>query len=171
MVDGIALDSNYYHALTLQVISSLLAYPFWQKQPKYVRMMRRGAKYIQDRLTFDSGVVKHPGRIDIIRLKQKGFLPKQPWGITADSALVNARIHKYLGDKDALTQVSKNLRWMHWNAPACIPFLTTDGRTGMTHILTEWGFSHSFRQIMLTAWEGFHLKQKGAHDVEAVFLG
>jgi hypothetical protein len=39
----------------------------------------------------------------------------------------------------------------------------------MEHVASEWGFSHSFRQIMLSAWEGMHLKRKGIRDVEVVF--
>jgi len=159
--DGIALDSNYYHALTLHVISPLLAYKQWRDKPRFVEMMRRGAKYIRNKLTFDSGVVKHPGYIDAIRAKKLGFLPKSPWGITVDSALVHTRIHRYLGDKEALPQVAKNLRWLHWNSPTCVPFLPS---------VDEGGFSHNFRQVMLMAWEGIHLKQKGIRDVEVVFL-
>ncbi|MHC4193498.1 MAG: twin-arginine translocation signal domain-containing protein [Planctomycetota bacterium] len=166
--DGIALDSNYYHALTLQVISSLLAYQQWRSKPKYVQMMRRGAKYLR-KLVHENGVVKHPGYIDVIRAKELNFCPKQPFGITADSALVHTRIYKYLGDEEALAAAAKNLRWMHWNSPSCIPFLTTDSKFGMEHVASEWGFSHSFRQIMLSAWEGMHLKQKGVKDVEVVF--
>ena len=169
LADGIALDSNYYHALTLQVISPLLAYRQWRSKPKYVEMMRCGAKYIRDKLTRDTGVVKHPGHIDAIRAKKLGFCPKAPFGITADSALIHTRIYKYLGGKEALAQVSRNLRWMHWNSPSLIPFLATDAGLGRDHIITEWGFSHCFRQIMLVAWEGIHLKQKGIKDVEVVF--
>ncbi|HUT29429.1 MAG TPA: twin-arginine translocation signal domain-containing protein [Sedimentisphaerales bacterium] len=169
-VDDIALDSNYYHALTLQVISSLLAYSEWRDKPKYVEMMRRGARYIREKLTRETGVVKHPPHIDVIRAKKLGFSQKAPFGITADSALVHTRIYKYLGDEEAFEQAAKNLRWMHWNSPSCIPFLATDAGFGWDHIVTEWGFSHSFRQIMLAAWEGMHLRQKGIRDVEAVFM-
>ena len=171
MVDGIALDSNYYHALTLGVLSPLLAYEYWQQQPKYVAMMRRGAKYIRDKLTDSSGLVKHPPHIDAIRKSKYGRCPAQPFAITSDSALVNARIYRYLGDKEAFEQAAKNLRWRHWNSPTCIPFLAPDVGFGMDHVLSEWGFSHSFRQIVLTAWEGMHLKRKGLRDVEAVFVG
>jgi hypothetical protein len=167
--DGIALDSNYYHALTLQVISSLLAYREWRSKPKYVEMMRRGAKYLR-RFIKDNGVVKHPGHIDVIRAKELNFCPKQPFGITADSALIHTRIYKYLGDEEALSAAAKNLRWLHWNSPSCVPFLTTDSKLGMEHVISEWGFSHSFRQIMLAAWEGIHLKRKGIRDVEAVLV-
>ncbi|MHC4573680.1 MAG: twin-arginine translocation signal domain-containing protein [Planctomycetota bacterium] len=170
-MDGVALDSNYYHTLTLQVISALLAYPQWRSKPKYVEMMRRGSKYIRDELTRDTGVVKHPGHIDVVRAKKLGFSPKAPFGITAGSALVHTRIYKYLGDEEALQQAAKNLRWMHWNSPTCIPFLAPDAGLGWDHIITEWGFSHCFRQIMLVAWEGMHLRQKGLRDVEAVFIG
>ena len=170
LMDDIALDSNYYHALTLQVISSLLAYEYWQNNSTYTNMMRRGAKYIRDKLTCSNGVVKHPGHIDSYRKREMGFCPKPPFGITADSALVNTRIYKYLGDEAALAQAAKNLRWMHWNSPSCMPFLTTDTTFGMDHIVSEWGFCHSFRQIVLVAWEGMHLKKKGLRDVEAVFI-
>jgi len=169
-VDDIALDSNYYHALTLQVISSLLAYSEWRDTPEYVGMMRRGAAYIRDKLTCETGVVKHPPHIAVIRRKKLGFSPKAPFGITADSALVHARIYKYLGDKEAFEQAAKNLRWMHWNSPSLIPFLAPDSGFGWDHIISESGFSHCFRQIMLTAWEGMHLRQKGIKDVEAVLI-
>jgi hypothetical protein len=169
--DGVALDSNYYHTLTLQVISALLAYPQWRSKPKYVEMMRRGSTYIRDKLTRDTGVVKHPGHIDVVRAKKLGFSPKAPFGITAGSALVHTRIYKYLGDEEALQQAARNLRWMHWNSPTCIPFLAPDAGLGWDHIITEWGFSHCFRQIMLVAWEGMHFKQKGIKDIEPVFLG
>jgi hypothetical protein len=169
-VDDIALDSNYYHALTLQVISSLLAYSEWQDTPEYVGMMRRGGEYIREKLTCETGVVKHPPHIDVIRRKKLGFSRKAPFGITADSALVHARIYKYLGDEEAFEQVAKNLRWMQWNSPSLIPFLAPDSSFGWDHIISEWGFSHCFRQIMLTGWEGIHLKQKGIRDVEAVFI-
>jgi len=159
LVDGIALDSNYYHALTLQVISPLLAYKEWSSNPKFAEMMRRGAQYLR-RLTFDNGVVKHPRHIDVIRARKLNFLPKSPWGITVDSALVHARIYKYLGEEEALPQLSKNLRWLHWNSPSCVPFLPS---------VCEGGFSHNFRQVMLMAWEGIHLRQKGIRDVEVVF--
>lgn len=168
LVDGIALDSNYYHALTLGVISPLLAYEQWRGKAKYVEMMRRGTKYLR-RLIEDTGIVKHPGYIDAIRAKELHFCPKAPFGITADSALVHTRVYKYLADEEAFEAAAKNLRWMHWNSPSCIPFLTTDAAFGMDHIVSEWGFSHSFRQIMLAAWEGMHLKQKGIRDVEVVF--
>jgi hypothetical protein len=168
LVDGFALDSNYYHALTLQVISSLLAYDQWRSKPIYVQLMRRGAAYLR-KLVKNNGVVKHPAHIDAIRKNELGFCPKQPFGITADSALVHTRIYKYLGDKEAFGAAAKNLRWMHWNSPSCMPFLTTDSRSGMEHVASEWGFSHSFRQIVLSAWEGMHLKRKGIRDVEVVF--
>ena len=170
LVDGIALDSNYYHALTLQVLSPLLAYEEWQNNPKFTEMMRRGAKYLRDKLTAYNGVVKHPAYIDSIRAQKLNFCPKAPYGITADSALVHTRIYKYLGDEEALEQAAKNIRWLHWNSPSCIPFLTTNTGFSWDHIVTEWGFSHYFRQIMLTAWEGIHLKQKGIRDVEVVYI-
>jgi len=171
LVDGIALDSNYYHTLTLAVLSPLLAYEFWQKQPKYVEMMRRGARYVRDKLTAETGIVKHPPHMDALRKSRHGRCPAQPFGITSDSALVNTRIYKYLGDKEAFAQAAKNLRWMHWNSTTCIPFLAPDSGFGMDHIISEWGFSHSFRQIMLAAWEGMHLKRKDLRDVEPVFIG
>jgi|GEM_PF-2506637 len=170
LVDGIALDSNYYHALTLAVLSPLLAYEYWRQKNKFVDMMQRGAAYLR-RLSTDVGVMKHPGHIDVIRRGELNFCPKAPFGITADSALIHTRIYKYLGGKEAFEQAAKNLRWMHWNAPACIAFLATDSHYGLSDIASEWGFSHCFRQIMLTAWEGMHLKQKGVRDVEAVFVG
>ncbi|MHC4638269.1 MAG: hypothetical protein ACYTBP_16475 [Planctomycetota bacterium] len=172
LIDDIAISSNYYHALTLQVLSPLLAYDFWRKQPKYVEMISRGAKYIREKLTMETGQVKHPGRMDVLRWNKKRFFPHFPksMGITADSSLIHTRLYKYLGNNDAFAQAAKNLRWMHWNAPACVPFLTTDYTMGMHHQISEWGFSHSFRQVVLTACEGMHLKQKGARDVEAVFI-
>jgi len=173
LIDDISIDSNYYHALTLQVLSPLLAYEFWRRQPKYVELMRRGARYIRDKLTMETGVVKHPGRLDVIRWKEKGHFPQVSitLGTTADSILIHTRLRKYLGVKEAFEQAAKNLRWMHWNAPACVPFLATDSALGMHHEMSEWGFSHCFRQVVLSAWEGIHLKQKGDRDVEAVFLG
>jgi len=170
LVDGIAIESNYYHTLTLQVMSSLLAYKRWQSEDKFVRMMRRGCEYIR-RLTMETGEVKHPGRVDIARLKKKNFHPRPNWGQTSGSALIHTRMYKYLGAEEALEQAGRNLRWLYWNAPACIPFLPTDPRPGMQHVLTEWGFSHSFRHVVLAASEGMHLKQKGVRDVEAVFVG
>ena len=170
LVDGVAIESNYYHALTLQVLSPLLSYERWRSDKAFVGMMRRGAEYIR-RITSESGQIGYPGRLDVLRLQKKRFCPKPEWGPTADSALIHTRLYKYLGDKAALEQVSKNLRWLHFNAPACIPFLPTDPRLGMQRVVSEWGFSHSFRQIVLTAWEGMHLMQKGARDVEAVFIG
>jgi hypothetical protein len=100
LFDDIALDSNYYHALTLQVMSSLLAYDFWRRQPKYVELMRRGARYIREKLTMETGVVKHPGRLDVIRWKEKGHFPQVSitLGTTADSILIHTRLHKYLGE-------------------------------------------------------------------------
>ena len=171
LVDDIAVDSNYYHTLTLQVLSPLLAYEQWRGKPKYVEMVRRGAKYIRDKLTSETGVVSPPAYIDVIKFKKMGMSPKAPYGITADSALVHTRLCKYLGDDEARDQAAKNLRWLHWNSPSCIPFLATDARFGWDHIVTEWGVSHSFRQIVLAAWEGMHLNQTGTLDVEAVLEG
>ena len=170
LVDDIALDSNYYHALTLQVISPLLAFEEWRQETKYTDMLRRGAAYLR-RLTCGLGMFKHPGPIDVIRREKLNFCPKGPWAATADSALTHARIAKYLGDTEAFEQLAKNLRWLHWNSPSCIPFLPTDGNYAMSHVVSESGFSHAFRQIMLVASEGFHLRQKGARDVEVVFVG
>jgi len=152
MVDGIALDSNHYHGLTLQVLSPLLAYKFWRRQPKFVEMMRRGAKYVRDNLTFETGVVKHPRHIAAIRKSRHKRCPKAPFGSTVNSALVHTRIYKYLGDEEALTQAGRNLRWLYWNTPSLIPF------------------SHCFREVVLMAWEGIHLKQKGIRDVQAVLV-
>jgi hypothetical protein len=132
-------------------------------------MMRRGAKYLR-LLIKDNGVVKHPGHIDAIRARKLNFCQKAPFGITADSALIHTRLHKYLGDQEALAAAAKNLRWLHWNSPGCIPFLATDSKLGMDHVISEWGFSHSFRQIMLAAWEGMHLKRKRIRDVDVVFI-
>lgn len=170
LIDGIAIESNYYHTLTLQVLSGLLAYEYWRKKDEFVHMMRHGAEYIR-RLTADSGEFAHPGKVDVARMKKKNFYPKPNWGSTAGSALIHTRMYKYLGDEEAFEQASRNLRWLHWNCPACIPFLPTDPHLGMQHIVTEWGVSHSFRQIVLAAREGMHLKRKGLRDVEAVFAG
>ena len=169
LIDGIAIESNYYHSLTLQVLSPLLAYKRWQTEPAFVAMMRRGCRYI-GRLTMDTGEVKHPGRVDIARLKKKNFCPRPNWGTTSGSALIHTRLYKYLGDRWAFEQAARNLRWLYWNAPACIPFLPTNPRPGMQHILTEWGFSHSFRHVVLTAYEGMHLKQLPTRDVQPVFV-
>jgi hypothetical protein len=167
--NDIAVDSNYYHALTLQVLSPLLAYEFWQNQPRYVQMMRRGAKYIREKLTDESGVIQHPAWMDDYRAK-KGYGKKAPYGITADSALVHTRMYKYLGDEEAFEQAAKNIHWMYFNPPASVPFLSTDSHFAMRDTVSEWGFSHCFRQIVLTAAEGMHLKQKDNNDVEAVFI-
>ncbi|MHC4526698.1 MAG: hypothetical protein ACYS29_02375, partial [Planctomycetota bacterium] len=75
LVDGIALDSNYYHGLTLQVLSPLLAYQQWQSKLKFVGMMRRGAKYLRDKLTFEDGRVDHPEHINVLRHKRLGLKP------------------------------------------------------------------------------------------------
>jgi hypothetical protein len=167
--NDIAVNSNYYHSLTLQVLSPLLAYEFWQNQPKFVEMMRRGAKYVRDKLTDESGVIQHPAWMDEYRAS-KGYGKKGPFGITADSALVHTRLYKYLGDEEAFTQAAKNLRWFHHNPPALFPFFSTDSHFAPLKTIGEWGFSHCFRQVVLTAAEGMHLKKKGENDVEAVFI-
>jgi hypothetical protein len=161
LVDGIALDSNYYHGLTLQVLSPLLAHEHWRTKPKFVEMLRRGAKYIRDKLTFEDGRCNHPKKLDALRKKKLGLRRKSPWGLTADSAYVHAMIHKYLGDDEAFSQAAKNLRWLHFNSPTGIPFLPA---------IDEGGVSHNFRQVVLMTWEGMHLAQKDTDDVEAVFI-
>jgi hypothetical protein len=162
LVDDIALDSNYYHGLTLQVLCPLLAYEYWQNNRKFVEMMRRGTKYLRDRLTFEDGRVNHPKHIDVLRAERLNLKPKSPWGLTVNSALVHTMIYKYLGDAEAFSQAAKNLRWLHFNSPTGIPFLPG---------ISEGGISYNFRQVVLLAWEGMHLKQKGANDVEVVFVG
>jgi hypothetical protein len=161
LVDGIALDSNYYHGLTLQVLSPLLAYEQWQGKSKFVGMMRRGAKYLRDNLTFEDGRVDHPEHINVLREKRLGLKPKSPWGLTVNSAYVHTMIYKYLGDAEAFSQAARNLRWLHLNSPTAIPFLPEVG---------EGGISYNFRQLVLIAWEGMHLRQKGIRDVEVVFI-
>jgi hypothetical protein len=137
-VDGIALDTNHYHGLTLQVMSPLLAYKQWRNKPKFVELIRRG--------------------IAAIRRKKFNFCPKPPYGSTVNSALVHTRLHKYLAEPEALEQAAKNLRWLHWNSPTCIPFCP--------------GFPYHgvFRETVLMAWEGIHLRQKGIRDVEVMFI-
>lgn len=161
LVDGISLDSNYYHGLTLQVLSPLLAYEQWRSKPEFVEMMRRGAKYLRDKLTFEDGRVDHPEHINVLREKRLGLKPKSPWGITVNSAYVHTMIYKYLGDVEALSQAEGNLRWLHLNSPTAIPFLPN---------IEEGGISYNFRQIVLIAWEGMHLRQKDIRDVEVVFI-
>ncbi|MHC4721018.1 MAG: hypothetical protein ACYSYT_11185, partial [Planctomycetota bacterium] len=161
LVDGIALDSNYYHGLTLQVLSPLLAYRQWRSKPRFVGMMRRGAKYLRDKLTLEDGRVDHPEHINVLRKERLGFKPKPPWGLTVNSAYVHTMIYRYLGDVEAFSQAAKNLRWLHLNSPTAIAFLPEVG---------EGGISYYFRQLVLMAWEGMHLKQKGIGDVEAVFI-
>ena len=34
----------------------------------------------------------------------------------------------------------------------------------------EGGISYNFRQLVLMAWEGMHLKQRGTRDIEVVFI-
>jgi hypothetical protein len=162
LVDGIALNSNYYHGLTLQVLCPLLAYEQWQSNRKFVGMMRRGAKYIRDKLTFEDGRCNHPKHIDVLRAKKLNLKPKSPWGLTVNSALVHTMLYKYLGDAEAFSQAANNLRWLHFNSPTGIPFLPGVG---------EGGISYNFRQIVLIAWEGMHIKQKGPRDIEVVFIG
>ncbi|MHC4658442.1 MAG: hypothetical protein ACYS83_04595 [Planctomycetota bacterium] len=161
LVDDIALDSNYYHGLTLQVLSPLLAYERWQRKLKFVEMIGRGAKYIRDKLTFEDGRCNHPKHIDALREKRLNLKPKPPWGLTVNSAYIHTMIYKYLGGAEAFSQAAKNLRWLHFNSPTGIPFLPGIG---------EGGISHNFRQVVLMAWEGMHLKRKGTDDVEAVFI-
>ncbi len=162
LADGIALDSNYYHGLTLQVLSPLLAYRQWQNKPKFVRMMRRGAKYLREKLTIEDGRVDHPEHINVLRRDRLGLKPKSPWGMTVNSAYVHTMIYKYLGDEEAFSQAARNLRWLYLNCPTDIAFLPKDGMDGI---------SYNFRQLVMIAWEGMHLKQKGKSDVEAVFIG
>jgi hypothetical protein len=161
LVDGIALDSNYYHGLTLQVLSPLLAYEYWQSKPKFVKMLRRGAKYIRDKLTLEDGRCNHPEYLDRLREKKLGLKRKSPWGLTVNSAYVHTMIYRYLGDAEAFAQAARNLRWLHLNSSTSIPFLPEVG---------EGGISYNFRQLVLMAWEGMHLKRKGIRDVEVVFL-
>jgi hypothetical protein len=161
LVDGIALDSNYYHGLTLQVLGPLLAYPQWRSKPRFVGMMRRGAKYLRNKLTFEDGRVDHPEHINVLREKRLGLKPKSPWGLTVNSAYVHTMIYKYLRDMEAFSQTARNLRWLHLNSPTGIPFLPEVG---------EGGISYNFRQLVLMAWEGMHLKRKGIRDVEVVFI-
>jgi hypothetical protein len=161
LVDGIALDSNYYHGLTLQVLSPLLAYEQWQGKSEFVGMMRRGAKYLRDNLTFEDGRVDHPEHINVLREKRLGLKPKSPWGLTVNSAYAHTMIYKYLGDAEVFSQAARNLRWLHLNSPTAIAFLPEVG---------EGGISYNFRQLVLIAWEGMHLRQKGIRDVEVVFI-
>jgi hypothetical protein len=161
VVDGIALDSNYYHGLTLQVLSPLLAYEYWQTSPRFVAMMRRGAEYIRDKLTFEDGRCNHPEHIEKLRKEKLGLGRKSSWGLTVNSAYVHTMIYKYLGDAEAFSQAARNLQWLHANSRTSIPFLPGVG---------EGGISHNYRQVVLIAWEGMHLKQKGADDVEAIFI-
>ena len=70
-----------------------------------------------------------------------------------------------------MTYVHKPLRWLHWNSPSCVPFWPNDEHKGMRHLRTANSYISPFRRVMLTCWEGIHLKQKGIRDVEAVFVG
>jgi hypothetical protein len=70
-------------------------------------------------------------------------------------------IYRYLGDAEAFSQAARNLRWLHLNSPTPIPFFPEVG---------EVGISYNFRQLVLIAWEGMHLKEKGTRDVEVVFI-
>jgi len=123
-------------------------------------MMRRGAKYLRDKLTFPDGRCDHPDHINRLRKERLGLKPKHPWGITVNSAYVNTMICKYLGDTEALNQAANNLRWLHHNCPTSIPFMPEPA---------EGGISYNFRQVVMMAWEGMHLKQNNA-DVEAVLI-
>ena len=161
LVDGIALDSNYYHGLTLQVLCPLLAYKYWQKQPTFVAMMRRGAAYIREKLTFDDGRVNHPPHIAELRKKQMGLRQKSPWGLTINSAQVHTMLYKYLGDAEAMGQAAKNLLWLHANSPTSIGFMPEPG---------EGGISYNFRQAVLIAYEGIHIRRGADGKLEVVLI-
>ena len=169
-----ALHRDDSHAVTVQVLSSLLACSEWSSNADYVEAMRRGVAYIK---TLDDLSGKIDGEPNVHTLAEwqkdaKGWpgLITSPWEQTADSALINARIHRYLGNEKAFEQAASSLRWLHHNAPLCIPFLPGDDHIGMWYILTENGYSHAFRQAIMTAYEGFHLRRKGIKDVAAIFV-
>ena len=166
--DGIATGSNHYAALTLKVLSPLLAYKEWREKPGFVKMFRRGSAYLR-RLTYSNGMMRLPPDLRARRAARRSSWPKPDSALPSQSALIHARIYKYLGDEEARVQLSKNLRFLHWNSASCIPFMPIDG-SKMQHLLHEGSISQGLRQIVLVAWEGIHLKQKGLRDVEAVYV-
>jgi len=160
LVGDFASGSNLYHGLTMHVLAGLLAYEYWQKQPVFAEMMRRGARYIRS-LNLDCGAVTgHP--VSRSRWKEeKNYRPESHWTLTVDSALVHTFLHKYLNDAEALAQVDRNMRWLYHNTSMDMPFLPTiDGHA----------VNHQFRQIVMIAWEGIHLKPRSGGDVGAILV-
>ena len=170
LTEQLRLDN--YSILTFTLLTMLLAYPRWCKEPQLVQRLDRAAKYIRE-ITCPSGVVNGQpnfnNTIEYAKTRQGWRDPKSLWHMTADSALGFARLHRYLGDHDAFVQAGANLRWLHHNNPLCIPFLPGDHKFGLFHVPTEGGYSHAFREVIMAAYEGFHLRQNN-HDVEAVFI-
>ncbi len=162
-----------YHGLICQKLSLLLRYKEWRENEKFMTLFRRAVGYMRDRL-WDNGMVEtKPDLVSIKELAESkdGYAGWKPlWESTSDLALISARMHRYLGEEDAMEFVHKPLRWLHWNSPSCIPFWPNDEHPGMWHLRTENSYSHCFRRIVLTAYEGIHLEQKGIRDVEAVFV-
>jgi len=192
---GMSWDGSFrqdgYHSLVCQKLSLLLPYEQWRQNEVFMSVFRRGVNYMRQRLR-DNGMMET--KPDIVSVYKKIYkeaksnrvwkdlespkapwlmdleAPEAPWLSTSDLALVSARMRRYLGEADAMTYVHKPLRWLCWNSPSCVPFWPNDEHVGMWHLRTENGYSHCFRRVMLTAWEGIHLRQKGIRDVEAVFV-
>ena len=168
------LRLDNYSIITFTLLSMLLQYPRWREEPQLVQRLDRAGKYIRG-LTCPSGMVNGQPDIGHVRewvMSGKGWHdPKSLYHMTADSALGFTRLHHYLSDHDAFVQAGANLRWLHHNSPLCIPFLPGDHKVGsdLLHVATEGGYSHAFREIVMTAYEGLHLRQND-HDVEPVFV-
>ena len=162
-----------YHGLICQKLSQLLPYREWRDNEQFMLVFRRAVQYMRQRL-YDNGMMET--KPDIVSIQQaaeakQGYAGWKPlWESPSDLALISARMRRHLGEKEALQFVHKPLRWLHWNSPSCVPFWPNDEHVGMWHLRTENGYSHCFRRVMLTAWEGIHLRQKGIRDVEAVFV-
>jgi len=176
-IPGYKWDGPYrqdgYHGLICQKLSLLLAYEEWRQNETFMRVFRRAVNYMRQRL-YDNGMMEtKPDIVSIYEAAEakKGYPGWKPlWESPSDLALISARMRRYLGEEDAMMYVHKPLRWLHWNTSSCVPFWPNDEHLGMWHLRTENGYSHCFRRVMLTAWEGIHLEQKGIRDVKAVFV-
>lgn len=169
------LRLDNYSIMTFALLSRLLSEPYWRQCAMLVEAMKASATYIRS-ITPDCGAVDgHPGiaASKIAAERGAGWAgPKSLWHMTADSLVGLARMRRYLDDETVWPLLNANLRWLHYNNPLCIPFLPGDHHigSGLEWTPTEAGYSHAFREVVIAAYEGIHLRETEDLDVETVFV-
>ncbi len=161
--------ADNYHGLTLLKLSRLLHYDYWRRREDYCQALVKGAEYCT---TFvdQNGMANPWPNLEAVRLGMT-HAHRPVHESQAHLVLGLARIGHHLDRPDLVETASRMMNWWFHNRPVLLPFVGEGNPYyGYGDELTSQEYELTARQVLVLAWEGWHLRRVDPWTVELVHL-